>query len=119
MTGRADAASTPLPQKLGPDNTSVSACGQLLPLFNAFPLQINAQLPWECPQTGSVPLTVTVAGQSSATEPINLAPVSPAVFQVFIDPGHQPQLVGAVLHSADFSIVELLSPAKPGETVAI
>jgi hypothetical protein len=61
--GSAGANTTPLPTQLGPQNTSLTACGQAIPLYTVYPTQINAQLPLECPASGSVTAAITVNGQ--------------------------------------------------------
>jgi uncharacterized protein (TIGR03437 family) len=113
-SGRADATMLPLPQQLGPANTTVNACGSNIPLFSAFPGQINAQLPFECPATGSTPMSVTVGGQTTASQTVNLAPASPGIFTL----NATGLGAGAILH-ADNSLISAASPAKAGEQVMI
>jgi len=113
-SGRADASAIPLPLQLGPGNTSVNACGRNMPLFSAFPGQINAQLPNECPATGTAQVNVTVGGQASATQTINLAPAAPGIFTLASTGTGD----AAILH-ADNSRVGAASPAKAGEQVMI
>jgi uncharacterized protein (TIGR03437 family) len=113
-SGRADASGTPLPTQLGPVNTMVSACGQNLPLFNVFPGQINAQLPFECPASGTTQLTVTVGGQASIPQTISLAAASPGIFTVTSSGAGD----GVILH-ADNSLVSSAKPAKAGEQVVV
>ncbi len=112
--GRADASTIPLPLRLGPGNTTVNACGSNIPLFSALPGQINAQLPFECPASESTPMTVTVGGQNSASQTVNLAPASPGIFTLSATGVGD----GAILH-ADNSLVSAASPAKAGEQVMI
>lgn len=113
-SGRADAGSLPLPTLLGSGNTSVNVCGQNIPLYNVFPGQINAQLPFECPASGTAQLTVTSAGQTSAAQTINLAAASPGVFTVNSSGTGD----GVILHG-DNSLVSAAKPAKGGEQVVI
>src|SRR5579871_6574846 len=113
-SGQANASAIPLPVQLGSNNISVNACGSNIPLFSAFPGQINAQLPFECPATGSVAMTVTAGGQTSAGQTFNLAPASPGIFtQSSTGAGD-----GVILH-ADYSAVTPAKPAKSGEQVLI
>jgi uncharacterized protein (TIGR03437 family) len=113
-SGRADAPGFPLPTQLGSSNATVNACGRNIPLYSVFPGQINAQLPFECPATGTASLIVTVGGQAAASQEINLAPASPGVFTLNSSGTGD----GAIMH-ADNSPVSATSPAKGGEEVAL
>lgn len=112
-SGSANATQVPLPTQLGPQNTSVTACGKPLPLYSVNPGQINAQLPMECSTTGTATATVTVGGQS-ATQTFSLAPASPAIFTV----NGNGMGDGIVVHS-DNSLVSSAKPATAGEEVVI
>jgi uncharacterized protein (TIGR03437 family) len=111
--GTAVAAAFPLPTQLGSQNTGVTACGQALPLYSVSAGQINAQLPVECPTTGTMTATITVDGQT-ATQVFSLAPAAPGVFTVNGSGSGD----GIVVH-ADNSLVSSNSPANPGEEVVI
>jgi len=111
--GSASANAAPLPTQLGSQNTTVTACGRALPLYNVFPGQINAQIPLECPAAGSMTATVTVGGQTG-TQTFNLAPAAPGIFTVDGSGSGD----GVILH-ADNSLVSAAKPAKAGETVVI
>jgi uncharacterized protein (TIGR03437 family) len=111
--GRATAGVAPLPTQLGPQNTTVTACGQAFPLYSVFPDQINAQLPLECPSAGVVTATVTVGGQTG-TQTLTLAPASPGVFTV--DGSGTGD--GLIVH-ADGSLVSAARPASAGEEVVL
>jgi len=110
--GSAAAATLPLPTSLS--NVAATACGRTIPLYTVTPGQINAQVPWECPSTGSMQLTVTANAQTSAAQTVNLAPASPGIFTV----GSSGSGDGAILH-ADNSLVSPANPAKGGETVVV
>ncbi len=112
-SGSANATQLPLPTQLGPHNTSVTACGQPLPLYAVYPGQINAQLPRECPTSGTATATVTVGGQT-ATQTFSVAPASPAIFMVTGSGSGD----GIVVH-ADNSLVSAAKPASAGEEVVI
>jgi len=112
-SGNANATQLPLPTQLGPQNTSVTACGQPLPLYAVYPGQINAQLPMECPTSGTATATVTVGGQT-ATQTFSVAPASPAIFTVNGSGSGD----GIVVHG-DNSLVSAAKPASAGEEVVI
>jgi uncharacterized protein (TIGR03437 family) len=113
-TGQAQSTAVPLATQLGASNASVTACGENIPLFVVVPGQINAQVPWECPTTGSVQMTVTANGQTSASQTVNLAAASPGIFTQ----GASSTGNGAILH-ANNSLVTPASPAQAGETVVV
>ncbi len=112
-SGSANASQVPLPTQLGPQNTSVTACGKSLPLYSVCPGQINARLPMECATSGTAPATVTV-GNQTATQSFNLAPASPAIFTVSGSGTGD----GIVVHG-DNSLVSSAKPATAGEEVVI
>jgi uncharacterized protein (TIGR03437 family) len=109
----ADASTIPLPTQLGPQNTSITACGKSLPLYSVFPGQINAQVPLECATTGSVTATVTAGGQTSS-QTFSLAPAAPGIFTINASGAGD----GIILH-ANNSLVSSTSPATAAETVVI
>jgi uncharacterized protein (TIGR03437 family) len=111
-SGSAVASGFPLPSQLA--NVAVTACGQNIPLFDVFPSQINAQLPFQCPTAGNQPLTVTVAGQTSAAQMINVAAASPGIFTV-----NGSGAGDAVILHANNSLVSAANPAQAGEEVVI
>ncbi len=119
LSGQVSAGTVPLPTQMGANNTTVTACGQNLPLFYVSPRQINAQLPWECPQAGTTPLTVTVNGQTSAPQPINLVAAAPGTFRVsVVNPYEDNVFLAAILHGNN-TIVGNPNSASTGEEVAI
>ena len=111
--GSANASGAPLPTQLGPQNTTVTACGRALPLYVVLPGQINAQLPLDCPSNGTMTATINVGGQTG-TQTFTLAPASPGIFTTngggFGD--------GVIVHG-DNSLVSAAKPASPGEQVVI
>ena len=113
LSGSASASSLPLPTQLGPQNTTVTACGRAMPLFSVFPGQINAQIPLECPASGTMPAIITVGGQSG-TQTFNLAPASPGIFTMNASGIGD----GVILH-ADNSFVSPAKPASGGEEVVM
>jgi uncharacterized protein (TIGR03437 family) len=113
FSGSASATIVPLPTQLGPQNTTVTACARPLPLYDVFPGQINAQLPLECPTTGTVTATVSVGGQTTS-QTLTLAPAAPGIFAA----NGTGTGDGAIVH-ADNTLVTNLKPATGGETVVI
>ena len=111
--GSANADVAPLPTQLGPQNTTIAACGRAFPLFSVSPGQINAQIPLECPAAGVVTATVTVGGQSG-TQTFTLALASPGIFTVDGSGAGD----GVIVH-ADNSLVSTAMPASAGEAVVI
>jgi uncharacterized protein (TIGR03437 family) len=111
--GSATADVLPLPAQLGPQNTTVTACGQDFPLYDVFPSQIVAQIPLECPAAGVVTATVTVGGQTG-TGTFTLAPASPGIFTIDGSGAGD----GVIAH-ADNSLVSVAKPAMAGEEVVI
>ncbi|MDP9055496.1 MAG: hypothetical protein M3N93_14525 [Acidobacteriota bacterium] len=109
----ASATAVPLPTRLSPQNTSVMACGVSFPLYNVFPGQINAQLPLECPTSGTVTATISAGGQTG-TQTFAVAPAAPGIFTV----DGSGAGAGVILH-ANNSLVSAAQPATPGETVVI
>jgi uncharacterized protein (TIGR03437 family) len=112
-TGSASAGVAPLPTQLGPQNTTLTACGRDFPLYSVSPGQINAQIPLECPTAGVVTVTVTVGGQTG-TQTFTMAPASPGIFTVNGSGAGD----GLIVH-ADNSLVSAAKPASAGEEVVI
>jgi uncharacterized protein (TIGR03437 family) len=112
-SGGASASVLPLPTQLGPQNTTVTACGYAFPLYDVFPGQIYAQIPLECPAAGVATATVTVGGQTG-TQTFTLAPASPGIFTVDGSGAGD----GVIVH-ADNSLVDAAKPASAGEEVVI
>jgi len=112
-TGSNNTGVVPLPGQLGPQNTTLPACGQAFPLYSVFPGQINAQIPLEYPATGVVTATITVGGQAG-TQTFALAPASPGVFtEAGSGVGNR------VIAHADYLLVGAAKRASTGEEVVI
>jgi len=110
-SGSANATSLPLPTQLGSGNTTLTACGVALPLYIVSAGQINAQIPFECPTTGTTNITVTVSGQTT-TQTFSLAPASPGLFTLSGTGAGD----GVILHGNN-SLVSTSNPASAGEQV--
>jgi uncharacterized protein (TIGR03437 family) len=111
--GSAIAEVLPLPTQLGPQNTSVTACGQAFPLYDVYPSRIVAQIPLECPAAGVVNATVAVDAQTGM-QTFTLALASPGIFTV--DGSGVGD--GMIVH-ADNSLVSAAKPAVAGEELVI
>ena len=105
------AAGVPLPNSIGV--TSVTFNGIAAPLYYVSQGQINAQAPFEL-GTGAVSLQVTRGAAVSQAITVNVANVSPGIFIL-----NQAANQGAIVHAADYSLVNSGNPARTGESLAI
>jgi uncharacterized protein (TIGR03437 family) len=104
------ASSATLPTAIG--ETSVTFNGVAVPLYFVSSGQINAQVPFEV-GLGNLSVQVTVGGQVSAPQTINVAAFSPGIFTV------DSAGTGAFLHASDYVMVSSSAPAQPGEYILI
>jgi uncharacterized protein (TIGR03437 family) len=109
--GTAQDLGAPLPFSIS--GTSVTFNGTPAPLFYVSPTQINAQAPFNLP-VGQVQIQVQRGTAASSTVTAPVAPFSPGIFIVDYNAN-----TGAIVHTADYSVVTAANPAKPGETLAI
>jgi uncharacterized protein (TIGR03437 family) len=107
---RAQASGAPLPATLG-DIDAVTIGGRAAPLFFVSGNQINVQIPFEA-APGTVNVTVTRGGQTSAARAVTVAPASPGIFTM----GQSAQ--GAILN-AKGALVDRNAPAAAGEIVQV
>jgi uncharacterized protein (TIGR03437 family) len=112
-SANASADVAPLPTQLGPQNTTITACGRAFPLYSVSPVQINAQIPLECSAAGEVTAIVTVGGQTG-TQTFVVAPAAPGLFTVNGSGAGD----GLIVH-ADNSLVSDAKPASAGEELVI
>ena len=108
----ANASAIPLPTQLGPNNTSVTACGHPLPLYGVYAGQINVQIPIDCP-AGAATAAVSVGG-TTVSQAFTIAPAAPGIFTVSASGKGD----GVIVH-ADNTLVTASNPAKAGETIVI
>ena len=73
----ASASTAPLPVSL--ENTSVTVNGVAAPLYYISPTQLNVQIPYETPASGTVPVVVSNNGLTSSTS-IAMASAAPGIF---------------------------------------
>ena len=88
---------------------SVQVNGVPAPLYYVSPVQINFQVPWATPTTGTVNVAVLVNGGSSNIAAVSVATAAPGLFVM-------PSLQAAVLNP-DYSINTPSNPAQVGTTV--
>jgi len=113
----------PLPTSLA--GTSVTINGIPVPLVGVSPNQINAQMPWNLPGGGSVPIVVTSPAGSSLPMTVFLTTAAPGLFNYTDYSGVSRP---AAYNSADGTLPVPSSvqipgyrsrPAVPGEAVVI
>ncbi|HXB72405.1 MAG TPA: hypothetical protein VNY05_29475 [Candidatus Acidoferrales bacterium] len=108
ISSLSQATSSPLPVNLGGLSMQFGS-GLSVPLFFASGGQVNFQVPWELAGQSRTSLSVTVNGQTSATQTINLAPFAPGIFSQV---GGQ----GAILDTS-YRLVDSSNPATAGGTI--
>jgi uncharacterized protein (TIGR03437 family) len=94
-----------------------------IPIFSAFPQQLNVEIPQELAGATSATIQVTVNGQTSAPQFVPIGPFSPGIFT--IPPGGTGQGAIKIANSATYAAPEdsvpgsLARPAKIGEFISI
>jgi len=104
-TGLSDANQTasivPLPVTLG--TTSLTLGGVPVPLIHAFPLQIDAQIPWELVGQAQAQLTIVTDDLAGNTVSVPLAPVSPGLYSAILINGTSTLVApGHPAHQGDY-----------------
>jgi uncharacterized protein (TIGR03437 family) len=95
---------------------TVSVNGKAAPILyltpgqNLIPAQINFQVPWSTPTTGSVNVVVSVGGINSNTVAVPVGTAAPGVFT-------QPTGAAIVQNYPDYSLNDPSNPAKVGSTI--
>ncbi len=102
----------PLPQDLA--GVMVTVNDQPVPLWYTSPGQINFQMPWEAPETGSVTMRVYNGLGASTEISVPVQANAPGIFAY----QSQGELEGVITH-ADYSLVTEASPAVAGEEIVI
>lgn len=110
----ASAASLPLPTSMS--GVQVTVGGVPAPLYFISPGQINFQVPFEAPTSGSVPVVVKLYGSTSAAQQVAMAEYAPAIYgyartATVIDP--------IIVHAATYGLVTPDNPATAGESLII
>jgi uncharacterized protein (TIGR03437 family) len=106
-TDKQGASAIPLPTSLA--GTSITVGGKPAPLVFVSADQINAQVPYEALPGATVPVVVTVNGQSSPVANVAVMPAAPGIFQF----GEK----RAVVQNSDSSVNTVDNGADPGSYV--
>jgi len=104
------AMSLPLPVNLSGLSMQFEG-GSQAPLFYASGGQVNIQVPWELAGQTQSSLVVSVSGQTSAPQVVNLATFAPGIFSVNAQGTGQ----GAILDTS-YKLVDTSNPATAGST---
>jgi uncharacterized protein (TIGR03437 family) len=111
-TGLSDANQTasgvPLPVALG--TTALTLGGAPMPLIHAFPLQVDAQVPWEVAGQAEAQLTIVTDDLSGNAVSVPLAQFSPGVYSADGTGAGQ----GAILINGTNTLAAPGNPAKRG-----
>ncbi len=110
-TPLATASGPLLPDSLGGLSIQFGS-GITAPLFAVSSSQVNFQVPWELAGQSKAFITVTINGQTSAAQALNLAPSAPGIFTINAAGTGQ----GAVLDTL-FRLVDVSNPAIAGNSV--
>ena len=113
-TGMAPSAKVaPPPYLTNLNGVTVLINGKLAPLYYVSATQINAIVPYST--QGPTATVVVQNGTSSNTVTVPVAVTAPGVFAL----DQSGTGAGAVLHSANYAVVNAANPAVPGETVLV
>jgi uncharacterized protein (TIGR03437 family) len=113
-SGTFTAGSLPLPTLLG--GAQITVGGVAAALYYVSPTQINFQVPFEAPITGTAPVIITQGGVPSAPQAAAMAEYAPGIFgyartSTIIDP--------IAIHFTDNTLVTPSNPATAGEVLVI
>ncbi|MCB1020164.1 MAG: hypothetical protein KDC27_09550, partial [Acidobacteria bacterium] len=106
----AAAPSIPLPTTLG--TAQVLIDGTPAPLYFVSAGQINFQVPFEAPLSGTVSVTVVRGGVTSNAVSVAVAPYAPGIFA-------NPATGEPIVVKQDNSLVTAANPAQPGDVLVI
>ncbi|HJZ98535.1 MAG TPA: IPT/TIG domain-containing protein [Candidatus Solibacter sp.] len=97
----------PLPATIG--GVSVLVNGKASPIYYLSPTQINFQVPWSSPTSGTASVVVSVAGGNSNTISVPFSAAAPGLFYL---PGG-----AAIVQNQDYSLNDTSNPAARGSTI--
>ena len=109
------ATGTPLPTSLG--GVQVTVNGIPAPIFFVSALQINFQIPFGVPTSGSLTIVVTRDGVDSPGEQVTVAEFAPGVFVVPQAPPNP--ALPIIQRFPDFSTISPTNPAKAGDVLIL
>ena len=93
------------------NSVSVKVNGVAAPLYFVSPGQINFQVPWEIPTSGTVSVAVLVNGGSSNTASVAVGTAAPGIF-------YDPTSGDAIVQNTpDYSLNTAANPAPAGSTI--
>jgi len=98
----------PLPTSIF--GVSVLINGKAAPIYYCSPTQINFQVPWSTPTTGTVSVVVSVAGGNSNTISVSVSAAAPGLFYL-------PASGNAIVQNQDYSLNDPSNPAARGTTI--
>jgi len=110
---QAPAVSVPLPRSLA--GVMVTANDQPVPLWYVSGGQINFQMPWEVPESGTVAIRVYNGLAASDAVSVPVQPAEPGIFEYQSTAGQ----IEPVITHADYSLVTSDKPASSGEEIVI
>jgi uncharacterized protein (TIGR03437 family) len=113
-SGTAQASSLPLPTSLG--GSQVTVGGIAAPLLYVSPAQINFQVPFEAPRSGSGPVVVSNNGTPSAAQMASMAEYAPGIFTYAPD---ATTIAPVIVHSSNNALVTPANPAAANEVLII
>jgi uncharacterized protein (TIGR03437 family) len=111
--GTAQASQLPLATTLG--GVQVTVAGKQAPLVYVSPTQINFQVPFEAPISGSAAVVVTKDGTPSTPQSVTLAEYAPGVFTY----ARTATSLDPVIVHADNQLVTPANPATANEVLVI
>src|ERR1019366_4152996 len=92
------------------NSVSVQVNGVVAPLHYVSPGQINFQVPWATPTTGTVNVAVVVDGGSSNTVAVPVGTAAPGLF-------YDPSGAAIVQNTPSYSLNDPSNPAPAGSTI--
>ena len=100
-----------LPLPTNAAGVTVTVNGKAAPIFYLSPGQINFQVPWSTPTSGSVNVSANYLGSASNTISVPVGTAAPGLFTRSDLPG------AAVVQNSDYSLNDPSNPAKAGSTI--
>ena len=99
----------------GTNQTALALGGFAMPLYHTFPLQIDAQVPWELAGQAQAPLSITTDDLDGNTVSVPLAPYSPGIYSANGTGAGQ----GAILINGTTTLASPATPAQRGDYINV